>query len=118
MRPALPPLAGVGYATDDALQWWHRDHPVFVPLSGFFTGLAFVLLVPAIFAGVLDALLPRHTVQDLFPLVLLTLVVPIALVARPQTRRLGLYFAVGIGATAAVVIGVGWLVLWVLVSLS
>ena len=27
--------------------WWHRDHPVFTPITGFFTGLLFVALVPA-----------------------------------------------------------------------
>ena len=31
----------------DQPDWWHRDHPTFAALSGFFTGLLFVLLVPA-----------------------------------------------------------------------
>ena len=34
--------------------WWHRDHPTFAALSGFFTGLLFVALVPAAFYGVLS----------------------------------------------------------------
>ncbi len=96
--------------------WWHRDHPVFTPLTGFFSGLVFVALVPAGFAGLLEALLPRHTVHDVFPLVLLMLVVPIVLVARQRTRRFGLYFGFGMVATAAVVIGVGWLVLRVVTA--
>ena len=33
--------------------WWHRDHPTFTALTGFFTGLAFLILVPALFAGAL-----------------------------------------------------------------
>ena len=33
--------------------WWHRDHPTFTALTGFFTGLAFVALVPALFVGLL-----------------------------------------------------------------
>ena len=31
--------------------WWHRDHPTFAALTGFFTGLLFVALVPALFFG-------------------------------------------------------------------
>ena len=113
MKPALTrPVVG------DGPDWWHRDHPVFTPLTGFFSGLAFVLLVPAVFAGLLEATLPRHTVEDLFPFVLLVLVVPIALVARPHSRRFGLYFALGMGATAAVVLGVGWVVLRIMIAVS
>jgi hypothetical protein len=96
--------------------WWHRDHPVFTPLTGFFSGLAFMLLVPGIFAALLESVFPQHTVTGLFPFVLVMLVVPIVLVVRAHTRRLGLYFLLGMGTTAVVVLGVGALVLWLLVG--
>lgn len=96
--------------------WWHRDHPVFTPLTGFFSGLAFMLLVPGIFAALLESVFSQHTVADLFPFVLVTLVVPVVLVVRERTRRLGLYFVLGMATTAVVVLGVGALVLWVMVN--
>lgn len=96
--------------------WWHRDHPVFTPLTGFFAGLAFTLLVPGLFAALLESVFSQHTVTDLFPFVLIALLVPVVLLVRPRTRRFGLYFVLGMVATAAVVIGVGALVLWVMVN--
>lgn len=96
--------------------WWHRDHPTFAALTGFFTGLIFVLLVPAAFAGVLTAVVGSRRMEELFPLVLVMLVVPVVLVAMPRTRRFGMFMWLGIVTTAVVVIGVGALVLWLLVS--
>ena len=40
--------------------WWHRDHPTFAALTGFFTGLLFVALVPAMFVGVLSLLVRQR----------------------------------------------------------
>ena len=96
--------------------WWHRDHPTFAALSGFFTGLLFVALVPAAFFGVLSLIFDNDRAEDLFPFVLLTLVVPIGLVASQRTRRFGTYFWIGMILTAIVVVGVGALVLWYLVE--
>jgi hypothetical protein len=96
--------------------WWHRDHPVFTPLVGFFSGLAFMLLVPGLFAALLESVFSQHTVRDLFPFVLVMLVVPTVLLVRARTRRVGLYFLLGMVTTAAVVLGVGSLVLWVMVN--
>jgi hypothetical protein len=92
--------------------WWHRDHPVFTPLTGFFAGLAFMLLVPGLFAALLESVFSQHTVADLFPFVLVMLAVPLVLVMRHETRRFGLYFVLGMVTTAVVVLGVGGLVLW------
>ena len=61
--------------------WWHRDHPTFTALAGFFSGMLFVTVVPGAFVAVLRLLFEYETAEDLFPLVLLTLVVPIALLA-------------------------------------
>ena len=96
--------------------WWHRDHPTFAALSGFFTGLLFVLLVPALYVGALSLFFDSDRVEELFPFVLVTLVVPLGLVANHRTRRYGTYFWVGIVLTAVVVLGVGALVLWYLVD--
>jgi hypothetical protein len=96
--------------------WWHRDHPTFAALSGFFTGLLFVALVPATYVAVLSLLVDNDRVEELFPFVLVTLVVPLALSANKRTRRFGTYFWIGMVLTAIVVIGVGALVLWFLVE--
>ncbi|GAB7004371.1 hypothetical protein JCM18899A_18440 [Nocardioides sp. AN3] len=96
--------------------WWHRDHPVFTPLCGFFSGLAFMLVVPSLFAGLLETFFAQHTVSDLFPLVLVALLVPVVLVARGRSRRFGLYFVLGMVATAVVVLGVAALVVWMMTA--
>ena len=96
--------------------WWHRDHPTFAALSGFFTGLLFVALIPAIYVGILSLFFDNDRVEELFPFVLVTLVVPLGLVANKRTRRFGTYFWIGMILTAIVVVGVGALVLWFLVE--
>lgn len=96
--------------------WWHRDHPTFTALTGFFTGLAFVIVVPGLFAAVLGWIFEYDRAEELFPLVLLTLAVPIGLVIVPKTRRFGLYMLIGLATTALVVLGVAGLVLWYMVT--
>jgi hypothetical protein len=107
---------GAPAAEERQPDWWHRDHPTFAALSGFFTGLLFVALVPAIYVGILSLMFDNDRVEDLFPFVLLTLVVPVGLVANRRTRRFGTYFWIGMLLTAVVVVGVGALVLWYLVE--
>jgi hypothetical protein len=94
--------------------WWHRDHPTFTSLAGFFTGLLFIILVPGVYAGLLSVLVDSDTAEDLFPLVLVTLVVPIALTVSRRTRRFGRYMFLGIVTTAVVVLVTAALVLWIL----
>ncbi|WP_395658339.1 hypothetical protein [Nocardioides sp.] len=96
--------------------WWHRDHPTFTAITGFFTGLAFVIVVPGLFAAVLGLVFDYHTAEDLFPFVLVTLGVPIGLVIVPRTRRFGIYMVIGMITTALVVGGVSGLVLWYMVN--
>jgi hypothetical protein len=110
--PVEAPAADAGPAPS----WWHRDHPTFSALSGFFTGLLFVALVPAAFVAILSLVFDTEEVEDLFPFVLLTLVVPLVLVVNQRTRRFGKYFLLGMVLTAVVVVGVGSLVLWYLVE--
>jgi hypothetical protein len=116
-EPAVLDEAAQGEPTGERQpSWWHRDHPTFAALSGFFTGLLFVALVPAGFFGVLSLIFDNDRAEDLFPFVLVTLVVPIGLVASQRTRRFGTYFWIGMVLTAIVVVGVGALVLWYLVE--
>ena len=96
--------------------WWHRDHPTFTAITGFFAGLAFVIVVPGLFAAVLGLLFDYHTAEDLFPFVLVMLAIPIGLVIVPRTRRFGLYLVIGMVTTALVVGGVSAVVLWYMVS--
>jgi hypothetical protein len=105
-------------AADRQPDWWHRDHPTFTALTGFFTGLVFVILVPGLVAGLLHLLADDDTAESLFPLVLISLVVPLGLVGVPRTRRFGLYMVIGMVATALVVVGVAALVLWVMFALE
>lgn len=96
--------------------WWHRDHPVFVPLAGFFTGLTFILLVPGTYAAILKEVVGYERAERLFPFVLLTLVVPIGLLVPRSTRKFGRYMLFGVVATAVVVVGVAVAVLWYLLN--
>ena len=94
--------------------WWHRDHPTFSALAGFFTGLLFVGAVPAGYVAALSATVGRERAEELFPFVLLTLAIPLGLLAHPATRRFGSYMWLGIVLTTVVVFGVGALVVWFL----
>jgi hypothetical protein len=96
--------------------WWHRDHPTFAALTGFYTGLVFAIVVPGLYAAILAAVVGQQRAEDLFPFVLVTLIVPILLVIAHQTRRFGLYMWLGIVSTALVVLGVGGGVFWYMVS--
>lgn len=101
---------------ESPVDWWHRDHPVFAALTGFFTGLAFVALVPALYGAVLRSVVSDETAESLFPFVLVTLAVPLGLVITERTRRFGKYMLLGMVVCAVVVIGVATLVLWVLAT--
>jgi 4-amino-4-deoxy-L-arabinose transferase-like glycosyltransferase len=94
--------------------WWHRDHPTFTALAGFFAGLAFVGLVPALFVGLLRLVLSDENADALFPFVLVFLAIPIGLVVTGRSRRFGTYMLLGMIVCAVVVVGVATLVLWVI----
>jgi hypothetical protein len=113
-----PAGAGVdpGQAPVRQPDWWHRDHPTFTAITGFFTGLAYVIVVPGLFAAILHWFFDDHTAEDLYPFVLVSLAVPLGLAIAPRTRRFGRYMLIGVVATALVVIGVAAVVLWVLVG--
>ncbi|GAB4005847.1 hypothetical protein [Nocardioides ultimimeridianus] len=86
--------------------WWHRDHPIFVPLAGFFTGMAYVLFVPGVYGALLKLIVGYKKAEDLFPFVLLMFVVPIGLLVPQHTRKFGRYMLLACIATLVVVVGV------------
>lgn len=112
---STPTAAGSDDDVSSDPRWWHRDHPTFTALAGFFTGLVTIIVVPGAYAGLLSTLTDTDTAESLFPFVLLVLVVPIALSIVPRTRRFGLYLLLGMVSTAVVVAAVAALVLLVLV---
>ena len=102
-------------AHDKSTDWWQRDHPTFVALAGFFTGMLSVTIVPGAWAGILRLLVRYDTAEELFPWVLVILVVPLALVLVERTRRFGTYMFVGMVLTTVVVLCVASLVLYFMV---
>ena len=86
--------------------WWHRDHPTFTALSGFFTGLLFVTLVPAAVVGCSaccsTTTRPRSCSRSCWS----PWSCRSALLVVPRTRRFGIYMVLGMVLTALVVLGV------------
>ena len=83
--------------------WWHRSHPTFAGLVGFFVGVAYVIAVPGVYAALLGLLVSDTTAQSLFPLVLVALIVPIAMLVPRKTRRFAQFMFLGIISTALVI---------------
>lgn len=107
-EPADEPAEPAGPPPD----WWHRDHPTFVALTGFFTGLVTVSVVPGLFVVLMRNLFSDRVAEETFPFVLLFGLVPVGLLVFPQTRRFGRYLLLGMVVTLLVVFGVGTAVFW------
>ena len=97
--------------TDDR-DWWHRSHPTFAAIAGFFTGMLLVTALPGGFAAILRLFFSNETAEKLFPLVLVALALPIFMLAKRKTRRFGIFMVIGMVLTALVVLGVTSLVLY------
>lgn len=100
------------------LDWWHRDHPTFFALTGFFSGLVLAAVLPAIFVGILRAVWDDRVAEEAFPFVLIFLALPISLIVFPRTRRFGGYLLFGMLVTLFVVFGVGTFVFWLMLNSS
>jgi hypothetical protein len=98
--------------------WWHRSHPTFAGLMGFFSGVAYVIIVPGLFAGVLRVLFSDATAARLFPLVGVALLVPLVMLAFRKTRRFAQMMFLGVVATAVVIVVTGALTFWVMTKVS
>jgi hypothetical protein len=96
--------------------WWHRSHPTFAGLVGFFVGVAYVIVIPGVYATLLNWLVPEKTAERLFPLVLIALIVPVGMLILRKTRRFAEFMFFGIISTALVVAATATVVLWVLVQ--
>jgi hypothetical protein len=72
--------------------------------------------VPGLYAAILSLLLSDTTAQRLFPLVLIALVVPIALLVPRKTRRFAQFMLLGVVLTAVVIGLTAAVVVWVLVQ--
>lgn len=100
---------------DETGNWWHRSHPTFAAITGFFAGMLFVTAVPGGFVGILRLVFSYETAEELFPFVLVALALPVFLLARRKTRRFAIFMVVGMVLTALVVLGVASLVLYFMV---
>ena len=115
---ATPAVEEDGDETAPEPSWWHRSHPTFAGLVGFFTGVGYVIVVPGIFAGLLSLLLSDSSAQRLFPLIAVALVVPLALLVPRKTRRFAQFMLLGVVTTALVIGVTAALVVWVMVQLD
>ena len=116
MKTERAPEQVTGQETDEATVWWRRDPATFTALSGFFTGMLSVMIVPGAYAGILRLLFHYDTAEELFPYVLLILAVPLCLVVVERTRRFGKYMFIGMALTTVVVLAVVSLVLYLMVK--
>jgi hypothetical protein len=98
--------------------WWHRSHPTFAGLVGFFVGVAYVVIVPGVYAALLGLLVSESTAKQLFPLVLVALVIPLVMLVSRKTRRFAEFMFLGIVSTVVVVAVTTTLVIWVMVKLG
>ena len=98
--------------------WWHSSHPTFASLVGFFTGVAYVIVVPGVYAALLGLLVSDATAQKLFPLVLVALVIPVALLFPRKTRRFAQFMFLGIISTVLVVAVTAAVVIWVMIQID
>lgn len=119
-RPSDDGSPGEDAPAEDEPQpdWWHRSHPTFAGLVGFFTGVAYVIVVPGIYAALLSLVFSDRTAQRLFPLVAVILVVPLVMLIPRKTRRFAQFMLLGAVGTALVIGLTAALVIWVLVQLD
>lgn len=96
--------------------WWRGSHPTFAALAGFYAGLVYIIVVPGVAGAILAAAVGQERAEELFPWLVLTLVVPLALLFPRKTRRFAEFVWLGIVSTLIVVVGVGGLVLWLMVE--
>lgn len=110
--PRTPPETDREVASTHEGNWWHRSHPTFAGIVGFFSGMVLVTAIPGAFAAILRLLFSDDMAEELFPFVLLLLAVPIFMLAKQKTRRFGIFMVIGMVLTTVVVVSVTSLVLF------
>jgi hypothetical protein len=98
--------------------WWNRSHPTFAGLVGFFSGVAYVIVVPGIYAAILGLLLSDSSAAKLFPLIAIALLIPLALLVPRKTRRFAQFMLLGVVTTAVVIGLTAAVVIWVMVKVD
>jgi len=99
--------------------FWHRSHPIFLPLSGFFTGTVLVVLVLGGLGLILKALFGVDLSEHPGPFLVAILslfVINVVLLVAPTTRRFARYMLFGLLVTPVVVGAVGAVTLFLLIS--
>ncbi|MDE0778896.1 hypothetical protein [Nocardioides sp.] len=99
--------------------FWHRSHPTFLPLSGFFTGTVLVVLVLGGLGLILKALFDVDLSEHPGPFLVAILslfVINVVLLVAPATRRFARYMLFGLLVTPVVVGAVGAVTLYLLIS--
>ena len=91
---------------------------MFAPLSGFYTGLLVVILVPALFGALLSIFVDDSTAESLLPLAAVVFAVPLVLLGFRGSRRFGRYMLLGMVLTAVVVLLVAAATIFVLVKID
>jgi hypothetical protein len=104
--------------TEAEPSWWQRSHPTFAGLVGFFSGVAYVIVIPGIYAALLGLLLSDSAAAELFPLIAIALLVPLGLLVPRKTRRFAQFMLLGVVLTAAVIGVTSALVIWILVKVQ
>lgn len=110
----LVPGGEVASLDEPELDWWHRDHPVFVPLVSFYAGLVGMIVLPALYVATLRSLMEFEQAERWFWLGALLLLVPVAMILVRRSRRAGWYVLLGMVAAVVVLGGTASVVLWVL----
>ncbi|MBS4751318.1 hypothetical protein KG112_00680 [Nocardioides sp. zg-ZUI104] len=92
--------------------WFHRGHPVFFPLAGFYTGMVGIIVVPGLYAAVVKWIAGYERAEELLPFVVVVLALPLGLLVPARTRRFARYLLLGMFSTLLVVgvvaAGVAW----------
>lgn len=103
----------------DRPSFWHRGHPVFAPLAGFFTGTFLVVVVLGVLGLVLKALFDVDLSEHPGPFlvaILALFVLNVLLLLAPGTRRFARYMLFGLVVTPVVVGGASALTLYFLIK--
>jgi len=95
-----------------------HGHPIALSLSGFFAGMALMLVIPATFAALATRFASAGDLVSLAPLGLIPFAIPLVLIITGRTRLFGSYLLIGMISTAVVVAVVAGAVLLVLVKTS
>lgn len=107
-----------GLSEGPRVRFWHRDHPVFAPLTGFFTGFLLVILALVALGSLLQEVFEYDVTAHpwiLLVAVAAVLLVNVVLLVLPRSRRFARYMLFGVLATPLVILGVAALTTFLLI---